>query len=286
MKLVARILVACTALGSAFFVAQDESGFHRPDAREPLFRLNLASEIKTAGKPQPFLGVVTRTAPLELTAQLKQPEGFGLVVDDVLEGSPARAADLRPNDLLRMFDDQWLVNPPQLEALVRRAGKGKEVLLTILREGAEQKVHVKIGEKVFPVRRPLPPGAFQEHYRNHLIPRDEAGEPPREGARPLDRQTRYATDRARVIRRDDSGVYELERAGGRRILTAKRHDGSVIWTGPVDTEEERKGMPEEVRRKFDEIESSRPLERLDHHPAHRLPPPQPPGDPAPSPRGN
>ncbi len=247
-------------------------------------------------KPQPFLGVVTRNAPGELSVQLKQPEGFGLIVDDVLDDGPAKAAGIRQNDLLRMLDDQMLVNPPQLEALVRRAGKDKEIALTILREGSEQKITVKIGEKMLPVRRPLfAAGGVPDQFREPFQPRD-SGQPGRDGNRnfngnnngndfrgqpqgaPLDRQTRYATERARVVRRDDSGVYELQRINGRRILSATRPDGTVIWKGAVETEEERKAMPDEVRKKFDEIESSRPLDRIGDRPQRQ---PFPGGDNAP-----
>lgn len=248
----------------------DGRGPARPFANQPM-----------PMKLQAFLGVVTRGAPLELTVQLKQPDGFGLIVEDVLGDGPAAAAGIQQNDLLRMFEDQWLVNPGQLEALVRRAGKDKEVSLTILRGGVEQKVTVKIGEKLLPVRRPLlpgnnnGPGGFGQegepgNYQNRM-PRDgfRGGDDFRGaqgGQAPLDRQTRYATDRARVVRHDESGVYEISRFNGARVFGATKPDGTPIWKGPVDTEEDRKAMPEDVRKKFEELEKSRPLERLGERP--------------------
>lgn len=233
-------------------------------------------------KLQPFLGIVTRGVPAELTMHLKLPEGFGLIVDDVLSDGPAKAAGILTGDLLRMLDDQWLANPPQLEALVRKAGKDKEVVLTLLREGTEQKVTVKIGERMLPVRRPLPMGTgllnegrgpfplgmggpAQEGGRQPFRP--ERGQPEGDGQR----QIRYAPERARVVRRDDSGTYELGRVEGVRTFTARKPDNSVAWTGPVETEEQREAMPEEVLRKFEEIEKARPLERI----------PRPPGEPGP-----
>jgi hypothetical protein len=248
-------------------------------------------------QPQPYLGVVTRLVPPELSAQLKLPEGFGLVVEDVLDDSPAKAAGVRKNDLLRMLDDQLIVNQPQLEALVRRAGKDKEVSLTLMREGSEQKVPVKVGEKSLPVRRPLnPANIFQDQFRDQFSPRDNPRQsrdgyrPPNDirgqpgAGAPLDRQTHYATERARVMRRDDSGTYEIQHVEGHRILTARRHDGTQIWKGPVDTEAERKAMPDEVRQKFEEIEKSRPLDRLGNRPGQAPLPKQPeppPGNRAP-----
>jgi len=228
-------------------------------------------------KPQSYLGVVTRGAGPDIAAQLKLGEGFGLIVEDVLPESPAAAAGVQPNDLLRLLDDQLLVNPAQLEALVRRAGKDKDVALTLLREGAEQKVTVKIGEKMMPVRRPMANagggGDFFPQGNPALRPGREGNRPfddyragqPRDDA-PLNLNTRYATERVRVLRRDESGTYEIGRDNGVRIFSAKKPDGTPIWKGPVETEEDRKAMPEEMRKKFEEIESSRPLDRLGERP--------------------
>src|SRR5688572_23831493 len=74
-------------------------------------------------KLQPYVGIITRNAPPELTAQIRQTEGFGLVVEDVLPDSPAQAAGLHRNDLLLRFNDQLLAHPLQLEALIRQSGK-------------------------------------------------------------------------------------------------------------------------------------------------------------------
>lgn len=252
----------------------------REDGRRPF--ANQPAPMKL----QAYLGVVTRGAGPDIAAQLKLGEGFGLIVEDVLPESPAAAAGVQPNDLLRLLDDQLLVNPAQLEALVRRAGKDKEVTLTLLREGTEQKVTVKIGEKMMPVRRPMANagGGGDFFPQGNPAPRpvrdgnrpydDYRAGPPRDDAS-FDRDTRYATDRARVVRRDDSGTYEIARGNGTRIFSAKKPDGTLIWKGPVETEEDRQAMPEEVRKKFTEIESSRPLDRLGERP---LQPYQPGGE--------
>jgi hypothetical protein len=50
------------------------------------------------------------------------------------------------HDVLHHFNDQLLVNEPQLQTLVRQAGIGSEVTLKILRKGREETVVVKLGE--------------------------------------------------------------------------------------------------------------------------------------------
>jgi hypothetical protein len=103
-------------------------------------------------KPTPYIGVVSVPAPPPLSAQLGLEEGFGLVVDSVLPDSPAQAAGIQRWDLLKLLNDQQLVSPDQLGRLVNRLGKGADATLTIIRKGQEQKVTIKVGEKLLPAR--------------------------------------------------------------------------------------------------------------------------------------
>ncbi|MDB6149722.1 MAG: hypothetical protein JWQ44_1170 [Chthoniobacter sp.] len=98
----------------------------------------------------PYLGLVTDRIPPALGAQLGLPEGFGLVVEQVLPDSPAATAGVQQYDVVKLFNDQQIVDPGQLSALVRSAGKDTEVTLTLLRKTQEQKVTVKIGERAMP----------------------------------------------------------------------------------------------------------------------------------------
>lgn len=122
--------------------------------------------------PLPFLGVVTAPAPAAITAQIGLPEGFGLIVESVLTESPAETAGVQRFDVLKLFNDQQLIEPNQLAALVRNAGKEKEVTLTVLRKGQEQKLTVKIGEKMMPERPGMDPREFfrSQDSRTSLSP--------------------------------------------------------------------------------------------------------------------
>ena len=97
------------------------------------------------------------TAPVSpsLATQLGLPEGFGVVVEEVVPDSPAATAGLQQFDVLQMLDDQKLVDPNQLAVLIRSSGKDKEVTFTVLRKGAEQKLTLKIGERLMPERRSM-----------------------------------------------------------------------------------------------------------------------------------
>jgi len=97
--------------------------------------------------PVTFLGVETSSVPRVVSEQLGLPKGFGLVVDYVVPDGPAAAAGVQQNDIIKMFNDQILMEPDQLSKLVRSYQEGTNVTLTILRKNAETKVTVKLGKK-------------------------------------------------------------------------------------------------------------------------------------------
>jgi serine protease Do len=84
----------------------------------------------------------------DLRSQLPLPDSAGLIVRDVSEGSPAARAGLKVNDVLVRLDDQLLVNPPQMQSLVRGRKAGEEISLTVLRKGQETKLRAKLAQKI------------------------------------------------------------------------------------------------------------------------------------------
>lgn len=110
-------------------------------------------------KPTPYLGVMTTPVPPPLAAQLGLSEGFGLVVDQVLPESPASTAGVQRYDVLKLINDQQLVDANQLATLVRSYGKDAQVTLTVLRKSQETKLSVKVGEKLLPQRHSFTPPA-------------------------------------------------------------------------------------------------------------------------------
>src|SRR6266566_4365703 len=108
--------------------------------------------------PMTFLGVETSQVPSVVSEQLGLAKGFGLVVDYVVPDSPAAAAGIQQNDILKMLNDQILTEPDQLSKLVRSYSEGTNITLTILRKGQEQKITVKLTKKEVPQRRSWIPG--------------------------------------------------------------------------------------------------------------------------------
>ena len=108
--------------------------------------------------PMTFLGVETSQVPSVVSEQLGLPKGFGLVVDYVVPDSPSAAAGIQQNDILKMLNDQILIEPSQLRKLLQNFSEGTGVTLTILRKGQEQKITVKLTKKEVPQRHSWIPG--------------------------------------------------------------------------------------------------------------------------------
>jgi hypothetical protein len=297
-----------------------------------------------------YLGVVAAPVPPVLTAQLGLPQGFGLVVEAVAPESPAAKAGVQKYDVLKLLNDQQIVDQGQLATLVKGMGNGKEVTLTVLRKAQEQKIMATLGEHEVPVGGPEHHGfggfggpghspgleamrgggdhrdkpeagrelgdrmrQFQEQMRNNperaremeekmreFQKRMHEGHGPREGfgkpgaalegvspeefaagggfanpggavdperllqeAQPTGgAQIRVETQvgsttingaQAHLRLKDASGEIEVATEDGKRVLTARDPEGKVVFTGPVNTDEERAAIPEPIRKKLSDI---------------------------------
>jgi hypothetical protein len=249
------------------------------------------------------------------------------------------------------LNDQQLIEPNQLAALVRGLGKDAEASLTVIRKGQEQKLSIKVGEKLLPeasrdLRGPgadnlrfFPrreqfdflrpdregPGAvpsaprnipdrmrawrermrtYQEEMHNFEermrewqkkpegevpkvpqlppLPSADLGQNPADltppgatggGVRPADllRELRpgaaadvrtewingashWDASRARMIMRDRDGEVAVSVKDGHRILTVKKPQGDEVFSGPVDTPEQRNAVPQPYRGKLEALE--------------------------------
>jgi hypothetical protein len=114
--------------------------------------------------PVTYLGVDTSQVPTVVSEQLGLAKGFGLVVDYVEPNSPAATAGVQQNDILKMLNDQILIEPSQLRKLLQTFPEGTDVTLTVLRKGQEQKLTVKLAKKEVPQRRDAFPGGNHDWH--------------------------------------------------------------------------------------------------------------------------
>ncbi len=112
------------------------------DSGDPLHSGAAAPQEEVA-----FLGLVATKLLPTTSRQLGLSGSLYLSVARVSPGGPAEKAGLKQGDVLKKLDDQILVNPEQLVELVRTNEIGEEVNLSILRDGKQKSLRVKLGRK-------------------------------------------------------------------------------------------------------------------------------------------
>ena len=244
-----------------------------------------------------FLGVETGPVSATLAAQLGLTEGSGLVVNHLVPASPA-AAVLKPHDILLKLDDQILIEQRQLAVLVRGHKEGDEVSVTYLRGGKSATAKVKLGTHEAPKISMMPnqpepgfrgtppgggPGISGANFELHAVSPDARGNRDdvnrilslMDGANgpgqrrisiarpggPGDRNISVTvnTGNSRMISDDDKGSLELTINDGKKELVAKNQKGEKIFSGPINTPEERKALPDDVRERLEKLEDMKQL---------------------------
>jgi serine protease Do len=89
-----------------------------------------------------YLGIQAQVNPQNLTANED-----GVVVGDVLPGSPAADAHLQKGDVIRKFNGRDVKSFPELRSLVAQAELNKKIDLEVLRDGKPLKVSAELREE-------------------------------------------------------------------------------------------------------------------------------------------
>ncbi len=106
-------------------------------------KMALESLLKQGRIIRGYLGIQTRSLP---EGQVDQ-ESEGVVVQDIIPGSPAAEAQLRPGDIIRKFDGHDVRNINELRSLVSQVELNKKVELEVVRSGKTSKVAAEIKEQ-------------------------------------------------------------------------------------------------------------------------------------------
>src|SRR2546428_5310758 len=106
-------------------------------------RTALESLLKQGRIIRGYLGILARANQSDQT----NGNNEGLVVDDVVPGSPAAAAQLQKGDIIRKFDGHDVKSLLQLRTLVSQVELNKNVELEVIRDGKSMKVAAQIKEQ-------------------------------------------------------------------------------------------------------------------------------------------
>jgi hypothetical protein len=206
-----------------------------------------------------YLGIGVDKPDPTLRAQLKLPEGAGLVVNFVDEAGPSKEA-VRVHDVLQKLDDQVLVNGDQLVTLVRMRKAGDALRLTVIREAAPVTVEVKLAEKDLPpLQSYLGRGAGDAPAASGNAAAPSGPETPwlnlfyaDKGANDFRGIVATAVAPGPTTFDDGEHVLQIRLHGGvGRLVVTEKATGSKLFEGPIGNEVQWKAVPEPVRRKLE-----------------------------------
>jgi predicted metalloprotease with PDZ domain len=112
-----------------------------------------------------WLGVETREVTSDNAKELKLPSERGVVLGRIAPDSPASKSGLRENDVVTEINGQQVEGAMQFRRMIREIPAGRNVPLTVWRDGRTQKISVTLG-RAEELRRnmnrvtPGMPGAF------------------------------------------------------------------------------------------------------------------------------
>jgi serine protease Do len=105
-------------------------------------RVALESLLKKGRIIRGYLGIQAQVNPQNLMANED-----GVVVGDVLPGSPAADAHLQKGDVIRKFNGRDVKSFPELRSLVAQAELNKKIEVEVLRDGKPLKVSAELREQ-------------------------------------------------------------------------------------------------------------------------------------------
>lgn len=241
------------------------------------------TDVEAAKEKVTFLGVETAPVNRTLSAHLGLPRETGLIVTRIAPDSPA-ASILQEDDVLTKFEDQILVNMPQLGTLVRSKKEGDEVTLAVMRAGKETVVKAKLAAREVPKVAQMEffqgspgvfgfgagpdleqlralPGMGPDHARDVLriigSQRANALNGPRMHIRARSGgqgSTILDLPKSNISYSDEEGSIEIKSDDDKRMLIVKDAGGKELFNGPYGSPEERKNLPPEIAKRLEKLD--------------------------------
>ena len=109
--------------------------------------MDVADQLKTSGKvSRGWLGVLIQDVTLDLAESFGMKHPRGALVAKVLPDSPALASGIKVGDIIVEFNKQEVMNSSSLPPIVGSSNVGVKLPVTVIRNGQEKTLNVKLGE--------------------------------------------------------------------------------------------------------------------------------------------
>ena len=262
-------------------------------------------EIAVTSRKPDTLGLRLTRASEVLRQQLSLARGAGLVVEDVIPDSVAEKAGFKQHDVLVLLDDQMLLLPEQLAALLEASTGTTPPACTLLRGGAKVTLPLgqasQTGQPTLPTpSKPIGPptmaAAPTPAARRQLAakpatngrlraaastlalvqpaPTDRDGQPSAAAVQAsastpagstVPKTVRTAAIADETLIRHDSDFQIKLSRGNETRLVVLDLHGQIVFNDEIDTPKQRSLVPEAVRQRVEEMEQS--LETATKRPA-------------------
>lgn len=103
--------------------------------------------IETGGVTRGWLGVSMQDLTPELAESFGLKKAGGALIAGVLKNGPADDAGIKPGDVLVAVNGKPIFNSSEMLNMVASLAPGKSAALTILRNGGQQDIQVRIGKR-------------------------------------------------------------------------------------------------------------------------------------------
>lgn len=187
-------------------------------------------------EPSAFIGVQMGALTEQLGRYFGAPEGEGVLVNEVIDDSPAARAGIEAGDVILRVNDRAINGPDDVRNALRKADPGDKLSVTVLRDHAERTFEVTLGDP--------PPGRQPRLLKREL----------REDGGPCNVYIHKFIDP-----REDDTVMEDEEAGdGERKIIIRRFAPEAEQGGDTQAlREELQELRAEVERLREEMSRKR-----------------------------
>jgi len=107
----------------------------------------LAMSKSSKGAGETWLGVYSQSVDSEMSEAFDLPVKYGVIVNEVVEESPAEKAGLKEGDIIVRFDRSKIADQDDLVEMIQKGRPGDKVTLIIMRDGKELKLPIVLEKK-------------------------------------------------------------------------------------------------------------------------------------------
>ena len=108
----------------------------------------MLEDLKSKGKVvRGWLGITVQDITQEIADSLNLKEPRGALVGNVIPGEPAEKAGIKTGDIIIALDDRKIPDTHELLQIIAAIPVGRQVHVTVLRDGREQRLALTVGER-------------------------------------------------------------------------------------------------------------------------------------------